>query len=64
VSDQAEIARRWRKNNPERAALNAQQMAARTAAHRKLSRLYPDDFERLFRAECRRRGIPRHMPRM
>ena len=58
----AETAARYRKANPARARLVAQQNYARAAAARELAARHADEFEALMVAECERRGIPRYLP--
>jgi hypothetical protein len=49
----AEQARRWRQDNPNKAAASVSRTAARQRAKSKLAEMYPEDFQRLLQAELR-----------
>ena len=58
----AEISRRYRARHPARAKLVGRINNARSRAALVVARRYPREFEKAFREECRRDGIPRFLP--
>lgn len=50
----AEHARNWRKNRPDRYKKSAAKQAARVRAMRRLAQLHPEDFDRLYAQELLR----------
>ena len=57
-SSAASRKRKWRENNPHRQSVQSRRDAARVAAGRQMRRLNPALYERVYREECEKRGVP------
>ena len=58
----AERQARWRAANPDRAKVAGKRRDARASASRKMRRLNPALFERMYREECEARGVKPYGP--